>query len=57
MSFSRARFGQCLLSDGHDGDLLGLWTWIAVFRFFGPVTEFACAGISRAVSVRVHTLA
>ena len=43
--------------DGHDSDLLGQWTWIAVFPSLGNVTEFSCAGVSRAVSVRVHALA
>ena len=60
MFFSRASLGQCLLSDVVLMAiivLLWMWTWIAVLRSFGPVTEFACAGVSRAVSVRVHTLA
>ena len=52
MSFSRARLRQCLLSDVA---LMALM--IAVFRSFGPVAVFSCAGVSRAVSVPVHTLA
>ena len=36
---------------------LGCGLGIAVFRSSGPVAEFACDGVSRAVSVLVHTLA